>query len=280
MISADNFGYILLGCIVLSRTHSFRYFRPYKELAVIVFVAARFIRHVRGTSTQDKDLLSVLQEWIALVSPYFTYVNGWDFILKDLLFFILLHRMMRIFYALTTMSLRGSFSCLMNYGFEKVKHLSFVQSMLNEESMKMEETLDKDLKAKSRAVDGTSFTSLPEEGFSHGKILSMIESSVKSENRVWENGQLSGSVYGGQKEHIAFLNQCFSYYSIANVLHPDIWPSVMKYESEIIAMTASLVNGDNTAICGSTTSVSRALQYFASSPTYCAYLSCTPCCLF
>jgi hypothetical protein len=282
MISTDNFGYILLGCILFSRTHSFRYFRPYKELAVIVFVATRFILHNRGSPTEDKDLLTILQEWIALVTPYFACFKGLDFLLKDLLFFILLHRMMRIFYTVTTMNLSNSFSSLMNYGFEKVKHLSFVQSMLNEESMKMEETLDKDLKAKSRAADGSSFTTLPEEGFSHGKILSMIESSIKSENRVWENGQLSGSVYGGQKEHIAFLNQCFSFYSIANVLHPDIWPSVMKYESEIIAMTASLVNGGNSLICGSTSSVSTVLtcdvlfMYSNSVETVCLFrVSCS-----
>ena len=64
-------------------------------------------------------------------------------------------------------------------------------------------------------------------------------------------------VYHGQHKHIDLLNEAFSRYSISNPLHPDIWPSVMKFESEIIAMTASLVNGSGkyNDVCGATTSV-------------------------
>ena len=71
-------------------------------------------------------------------------------------------------------------------------------------------------------------------------------------------------VYFGKHAHIELLNQAFSLYSISNPLHPDIWPSVMKFESEIIAMTINLVNGSTDdgrgdvveGICGTTTSVS------------------------
>ena len=64
-----------------------------------------------------------------------------------------------------------------------------------------------------------------------------------------------GAVYHGQRGHIEFLNEAYSYYSIANPLHPDIWPSVMKFEAEIISMTANMVNGGDTGVCGCTTSV-------------------------
>lgn len=43
-------------------------------------------------------------------------------------------------------------------------------------------------------------------------------------------------------------------YSIANPLHLDIWPSALKFESEIIAMTASMLNGGDKNVCGCTTS--------------------------
>jgi sphinganine-1-phosphate aldolase len=45
-------------------------------------------------------------------------------------------------------------------------------------------------------------------------------------------------------------------YSISNPLHPDIWPSVMKFEAEIIAMTSALVSDPiNEPVFGATTSV-------------------------
>eukprot|EP01040_Poterioochromonas_malhamensis_P013318 gene13318-14633_t len=137
--------------------------------------------------------------------------------------------------------------------FQQVKDFSIVQSFLQKEEMKLEENIEKDLKKKLRNL-GYHHTVLPEKGLPHDEILQLIQSSIQHENTVWENGKLSGSVYGGEKSHINFLNQCFSYYSMANVLHPDIWPSVMKYESEIVAMTASLVNGGKKSVCGSTTS--------------------------
>ena len=81
---------------------------------------------------------------------------------------------------------------------------------------------------------------------------------TSDEDVIWQSGKVSGAIYHGEKEHLDLLNKAFSLYSIANPLHPDIWPSGMKYESEIIAMTAALVGLDDekTAdVCGCTTSV-------------------------
>ena len=63
--------------------------------------------------------------------------------------------------------------------------------------------------------------------------------------------------YHGEKMHQDLLNSAFSFYSLSNPLHPDIWPSAMKFESEILK-TANLMNGgksiDGTEICGCTSS--------------------------
>jgi sphinganine-1-phosphate aldolase len=64
-------------------------------------------------------------------------------------------------------------------------------------------------------------------------------------------------VYHGGREHQDLLNKAFNLYSIANPLHPDIWPSGMKYESELIAMVATMMSSKSSTesgICGSTTS--------------------------
>lgn len=90
-------------------------------------------------------------------------------------------------------------------------------------------------------------------------ILAMMGAVTADEDIIWQSGKVSGAIYHGEKAHLDLLNKAFSFYSIANPLHPDIWPSGMKYESEIIAMTAALVGLDDekTAdLCGCTTSVS------------------------
>lgn len=166
---------------------------------------------------------------------------------------VLLQQVVSFTYHLTNWNFHGFFKFATDYGFNLVKDLSFVKGTLEVEQVKLEQSFDKDLKVRSRAIGEVS-RSLPEKGLQKKAIISLIEKTVKSEHEIWENGHLSGAVYGGQQDHIDFLNQCYSYYSIANPLHPDIWPSVMKFEAEIIAMTASLVNGGNESVCGSTTS--------------------------
>ena len=43
-------------------------------------------------------------------------------------------------------------------------------------------------------------------------------------------------------------------YSLSNPLHPEIWPSLRKYEAEIISMTASFLNGGDKNVVGAITS--------------------------
>jgi sphinganine-1-phosphate aldolase len=46
----------------------------------------------------------------------------------------------------------------------------------------------------------------------------------------WRDGFVSGSVYSGEPELMELLGRASSLYSISNPLHPDLFPSVMKFE--------------------------------------------------
>lgn len=141
--------------------------------------------------------------------------------------------------------------------YEHVKVLPQVQNILNAEKKKLEDEFEKDLKVKSREIGGVNtklLSQLPQVGIPHEQILELMSTVTTTENVTWETGRISGAVYHGVKSHQDFLNQAFGFYSISNPLHPDVWPSAMKYESEIIAMTASLVRGGVDTVCGSTTS--------------------------
>lgn len=113
--------------------------------------------------------------------------------------------------------------------------------------------MEKDLKPKSRAL-GIPNEVLPKKGRRREDILKTMTEYSTPENVNWREGKISGAVYHGDEVHQDFLNQVFGLYSLTNPLHADMWPSAMKYEAEIVAMTASLVNGGDKNVCGCTSS--------------------------
>src|SRR5262245_61107099 len=86
-----------------------------------------------------------------------------------------------------------------------------------------------------------SFTQLPEQGRDRGEIVSEMQAMYAHEEEKWKDGFVSGAVYHGDEEHIDFLNQIYTINSQSNPLHVDIWPSIAKFESEIVAMTANML---------------------------------------
>ena len=84
--------------------------------------------------------------------------------------------------------------------------------------------------------------SFPRHGRSRAEILGEIEQMSVAEDAVAHEGKISGSVYSGDTEHYAFLNEVFGHYSHANVLQRDVYPSATRFEGEIIAMTADVMH--------------------------------------
>jgi hypothetical protein len=255
MFTIDNFPYFVVGFILLQRLYVYRSLRPYRFIVIAGFLAYRYIH-------ATKSDVSILQMIGLLVDEFKAHCGGCAhshakllLIVKDLLGLILLSQIASFFYHLTNWNINGAFKDLTDYGFNLVKDLSFVKGTLEHEQQKLESSFDKDLKIKSRAL-GDINNELPAKGLGKDEILKLIESSTAKEDIIWQKGHISGAVYNGNKDHIDFLNKCYSYYSIANPLHADIWPSLMKFESEIIAMTASLVNNGLSTVCGTTSSVS------------------------
>ncbi len=105
-----------------------------------------------------------------------------------------------------------------------------------------------------------SYERLPARGRDKDDILSELRTISEEENSKWKNGKVSGTYYHAGVDHRAFQNSVFSLYSHINVLQVDLCPSMSKFESEIISMTARMLNGDavktnnpEDEICGSVT---------------------------
>lgn len=100
---------------------------------------------------------------------------------------------------------------------------------------------------------------LPEQARAREAILADVAALAEFEEVAWRDGKASGAVYHGDQEHIAFLNDVYALQSQSNPLHIDLWPSGMKFEAEVVAMTAAMLGSgiaatDDDEIVGTITS--------------------------
>jgi len=85
---------------------------------------------------------------------------------------------------------------------------------------------------------------LPEHGRPREEVLAELREMAELEDRAWENGRVSGTMYCGDHEHYEFLTEAFGHYAHVNALQRDICPSVTRFEGEIIAMALDLMHAD------------------------------------
>jgi sphinganine-1-phosphate aldolase len=102
-----------------------------------------------------------------------------------------------------------------------------------------------------------AFSALPAEGRTRDEVLTELRTLADAERPRWEDGFASGAVYHGGREHIEFLNEVYALFSQGNPLHADLWPSITKFEAEIVAMTSAMLHGGSEHApdaCGTVTS--------------------------
>ena len=106
-----------------------------------------------------------------------------------------------------------------------------------------------------------NYPHLPEKGREQQDIFNELSTISEEENAKWKNGNVSGTFYHAGDEHRLFLNKIFSLFSHVNVIQADLCPSMSKFESEIVAMTASIMHGNavkavnpDDEVCGTVTS--------------------------
>ncbi len=92
--------------------------------------------------------------------------------------------------------------------------------------------------------DFQTFSHLPAAGRKKETIIDELETMKAAEESKWKQGFVSGAVYHGSEDHIAFLNQVYAITSQTNPLHTDVWPSITKFEAEVISMTANMMSAE------------------------------------
>ena len=86
------------------------------------------------------------------------------------------------------------------------------------------------------------YLTLPKEGWTEQQVRAELEKLGGMEHTRWEDGLVSGAVYHGGNELIKLQSEAFERFSVANPIHPDVFPGVRKMEAEIVAMVLAMYN--------------------------------------
>ena len=97
------------------------------------------------------------------------------------------------------------------------------------------------------------YLNLPKEGWSEDAVRQELEALATMDHTRWEDGFVSGAVYHGGDDLIKLQTEAFGKFTVANPIHPDVFPGVRKMEAEIVTMVLAMFNAP-TGSAGVTTS--------------------------
>ncbi|KAG9242898.1 pyridoxal phosphate-dependent transferase [Calycina marina] len=86
------------------------------------------------------------------------------------------------------------------------------------------------------------YLNLPKEGWSQDAVREELERLATMDHTRWEDGFVSGAVYHGGDELIKLQTEAFGKFTVANPIHPDVFPGVRKMEAEIVTMVLAMFN--------------------------------------
>ncbi|KAF7123672.1 hypothetical protein RHSIM_Rhsim12G0094700 [Rhododendron simsii] len=149
---------------------------------------------------------------------------------------------------------KGLKPTLLGFFINSIKLVPGVKSYIAAEKQKVVNQLQSGSTSKR---DGWR-SELPRAGLGVGVLDNMKDEKRKDVS--WQ-GKCSGTVYiaGSEAEgHFSLINEACSMFAHTNPLHMDVFQSVVRFESEVVSMTATLLGGKEKAsggqVCGNMTS--------------------------
>jgi glutamate/tyrosine decarboxylase-like PLP-dependent enzyme len=106
---------------------------------------------------------------------------------------------------------------------------------------------------------------LPKTGTSRAAVLEELRKLHDSDTN-WHEGRTFSLVYHASDEHTEFLKKAYSIYFHQNGLNPSAFPSLRKFEAEVVSMAANLLGGGEhaagTMTSGGTESIMMAIKTY------------------
>ena len=91
-----------------------------------------------------------------------------------------------------------------------------------------------------------SSVQFPSQGKSRDEVLSAMQAARQKDVR-WQDGKAFSLVYYAGEEVADLVKEAYKMFFSENALNPTAFPSLRKFEAEVIAMCASLLGGDESA---------------------------------
>jgi glutamate/tyrosine decarboxylase-like PLP-dependent enzyme len=141
---------------------------------------------------------------------------------------------------------------------EKVmQRIPAVQKRLEAEYAQVEQMVREQMRPKLDTLP--EFAELPDTGIPREQILDWLQQLRTIESPPWLQGRVSGTVYHGEPDLSDFLSRVYALHAQSNPLHADLFPSTVRFEAEIVRMTARLLHAPDTddpeqQVVGTTTS--------------------------
>ena len=88
---------------------------------------------------------------------------------------------------------------------------------------------------------------IPQEGIAKEEIFKTLR-GYKGKDLDWKSGRVMGFIYyPGEKAHDV-IDEAYTMYLTENALDPTSFPSLLRLENEVVAMTADLLRGDKEVV--------------------------------
>jgi len=88
---------------------------------------------------------------------------------------------------------------------------------------------------------------LPEKGLSEKEIISQME-QMRKEDADWKKGRTFSLVYYARDDIKEIAQRAYTMFFSENGLNPLAFPSLKQFETEVVAMTASILGGDDQTV--------------------------------
>ena len=204
---------------------------------------ASFFSLLRRT---DADVLSALERGDLLST------NSRYRLRNIVVFFFLLRWTRRVLWKLKGRGLLGTIAELygdarrISYGY--FLRLPGVRTQVRKQ---IDEAIAK-LETKMVPANTTRYLTLPKEGWTEDAIRKELDTLANMDHTRWEDGYVSGAVYHGEEDLLKLQTEAYGKFTVANPIHPDVFPGVRKMEAEVVAMVLSLFNAPPGAAGAST----------------------------
>jgi sphinganine-1-phosphate aldolase len=123
----------------------------------------------------------------------------------------------------------------MNTVFSLAKRIPAVRRKIDAEQSKVLAQMEHSI-FKHDSPDVQSFPVLPEQGMSAEKVLEFMKTLRDRELSGYITGRVSGGIYHGGEELSKLIGQAFEMFVLTNPLHSDLFPSVRKFEAEVVCL--------------------------------------------